>query len=124
MLILIFRNHGPRAGASLAHPHSQLIAIGMVPRDIRWREYEAQRDFDEWGRCVYCEIVAFELRDRRRVILENDSFLAFIPFAAGVPFETWVVPKRHHSDFGQITEPERIDLAEALHVLLGGSLPG
>lgn len=119
VLILIFRNHGPRAGASLVHPHSQLIAIGMVPRYIRWQEYEAQRYFDEWGRCVYCEIMAFESRDRRRVILENDSFLAFIPFAADVPFETWVVPKRHHSDFGQISETERMDLADALHILLG-----
>jgi len=118
VLILIFRNHGPRAGASLAHPHSQLITTGMVPRYVRWRELEAQRYFDEWGRCLYCDILAFEARDRRRVILENPSFLAFIPFAADVPFEAWVMPKRHQPDFGQVTTVEKDDLARALHVLL------
>ena len=118
VLILIFRNHGPRAGASLIHPHSQLITTGMVPRNVRWTEHELQRHFDEWGRCVYCEIVEFESRERRRVVLENPSFLAFVPFAADVPFETWIVPKRHHADFGQITEPEKLDLAEALRVIL------
>jgi UDPglucose--hexose-1-phosphate uridylyltransferase len=118
VLILIFRNHGSRAGASLVHPHSQLITTGMVPRHVRWRELEAQRYFDEWGRCLYCDILAFEARDRRRVILENPSFLAFIAFAADVPFETWIMPKRHQPDFGQITTVEKDDLAQALHVLL------
>ena len=90
----------------------------MIPRHIRWRELEAQSYFDEWGRCIFCDILAFESQDRQRVILENPSFLAFVPFAADVPFETWVLPKRHHSDFGQITPVEKADLAEALHVLL------
>ena len=52
------------------------------------------------------------------MILENPSFLAFISFAADVPFETWIMPKRHHPDFGQITQAEKDDLAQALHVLL------
>ncbi len=119
LLILIFRNHGPRAGASLSHPHSQLIATGMVPRHLRMREEEAQSYFDEWGRCVLCDIVAFEQTDRRRVVLENESFLAFVPFAAEVPFETWIVPRRHQSDFGLATALERADLARALRGLLG-----
>lgn len=118
VLILIFRNHGARAGASLIHPHSQVIATGVVPRAIRWREYEAQRYFDEWGRCVYCDMLAFELSDQRRIILENPSFVAFIPFAAEAPFETWIVPKRHQSDFSEITETEQADLSAALHTIL------
>jgi UDPglucose--hexose-1-phosphate uridylyltransferase len=118
VLILIFRNHGARAGASLSHPHSQLISTGMIPRHLRMREEEAQSYFDEWGRCVFCDIVAFEQHDRRRVLLENESFVAFVPFAAEVPFETWIVPRRHQSDFGLTTETERADLADALHGLL------
>ena len=118
VLIQIFRNHGTRAGASLAHPASQLITTGIVPRYIRWRELEARLYFDEWGRCVYCDILESEAQDRRRVVLENSSFLAFVPYAADVPFETWVVPKRHCSDFGQATPAERADLADALHDLL------
>lgn len=118
VLIQIFRNHGAKAGASLRHPHSQVIATGMVPRAIRWREYEAQRYFDELGRCVYCDMLASELSDQQRIVLENDSFAAFIPYAAECPFETWIMPKRHQSDFSEITEGERADLSLALHTLL------
>lgn len=118
VLILIFRNHGARAGASQVHPHSQVIATGMVPRAIRWRADEDHRYFDEWGRCVYCDMLAFELNDRQRIILENSSFVAFIPFAAEAPFETWIVPKRHQSDFSEISEAERADLSVALHTIL------
>lgn len=118
VLILIFRNHGPRAGASLSHPHSQLIATGMIPRHLRMREEEAQSYFDEWGRCVYCDMLSWEQADRRRVVLENESFVAFVPFAAEVPFETWIVPRRHQSDFGRTTATERVDLARALREIL------
>ncbi len=90
----------------------------MVPHHYRWREEESQRYFDQWGRCVYCDILAFEREDRRRVVFENDSFLAFIPYAAGVPFEMWIMPKRHHADFGAITDQEQGDLADALRNLL------
>ena len=106
------------AGASLTHPHSQLIATGIVPRHIRWQEDEARRYFDEWGRCIYCDVLAFEANDRRRVIMETPHFLAFVPYAAEVPFETWIVPKRHHADFEQITEAEQHDLATTLHAFL------
>ncbi len=119
MLVLIFRNHGERAGTSLMHPHSQLIVTGIVPSLVREREECAQRHFDQWGRCVYCEIVEFERSDRTRVVFENASFLAFVPFAAEVPFEVWIVPKRHEADFGTVTDAERADLAEAMRDVLG-----
>ncbi len=118
MMAIIFRNHGSRAGTSLIHPHSQLVVTSMVPRYIRWREEEAQRYFDEWGRCVFCDILTFEIEDRRRVILENDSFVAFIPFAAEVPFEIWIMPKEHRADFGNISDAEKTDLAPALRFCL------
>lgn len=120
MMTIIFRNHGPMAGPSLVHPHSQLVATGIVPRAIRWREEEANRYFDDRGRCVFCDILAFEIQDRRRVILENDTFLAFVPFAAEVPFEVWVVPKRHQADFGDISDEEKAGLASALREVLAG----
>jgi UDPglucose--hexose-1-phosphate uridylyltransferase len=117
-LILVFRNHGVRAGASLHHPHSQIITTNIFPRRIRWRNEEAQRYFDEWGRCIYCDILAFEATHSQRVILESEAFLAFIPFAAEVPFETWIVPKRHQADFGQISATEQKDLAVVLQTIL------
>jgi len=114
-LILIFRNHGRRAGTSLAHPHSQIIVVGIIPQHVRWRDIEAQRHFDEWGRCVLCDVREFEEEDRRRVVLDNPSFLVFVPFAAEVPFELWIVPKRHQADFSHAREEERSHLAQALH---------
>jgi UDPglucose--hexose-1-phosphate uridylyltransferase len=118
MMIIIFRNHGLQAGTSLVHPHSQVIVTGMVPNYIRWREEEAQRYFDEWGRCVYCDILEFERQDMCRVILENESFLAFIPYAAEVPFEIWIVPKEHQASFGQISDASKPLLAHALQDIL------
>jgi UDPglucose--hexose-1-phosphate uridylyltransferase len=114
MLVLIFRNHGERAGTSLMHPHSQMIVTGIVPTLVRQREEQAQRYFDEWGRCVFCEMLAFEGNDRSRVVFENQSFLGFVPFAAEVPFEIWVMPKQHQADFGSINAGQKTALAEAL----------
>lgn len=109
LFIIIFRNHGKAAGASLRHPHSQIIATPIVPRHHRWQEDEAQRYFDDWGRCAYCDMLEFELSDRQRVIAENEEFAAFIPYAAEVPFEILVLPKQHSADFGTIS-PTQIPL--------------
>ncbi|RJR36012.1 MAG: galactose-1-phosphate uridylyltransferase [Desulfobacteraceae bacterium] len=118
MMVLIFRNHGQKAGTSLVHPHSQIIVTGMVPRFLRWREDEARRYFDEWGRCVYCDILHFELKERKRLVLENGSYAAFVPFAAEVPFETWIVPKEHDASFGSISDESKKGLSEALRLIL------
>lgn len=118
MLTIIFRNHGPQAGTSLVHPHSQLIVTGFVPQYIRWREEEAQRYFDEWGRCVFCDILEFEIKNKRRIISESDNLVAFIPYHAEVPFETWIMPKRHQADFGNISDEEKTDLAEMMRAIL------
>jgi len=120
MMTIIFRNHGPLAGTSLIHAHSQIIVTGMVPHHIRWREEEAQRYFDEWGRCVYCDMLEYEAREQQRVIVENHSFLAFVPFAADVPFEIWILPKKHAADFGSVSDSEKLDLASTLQVCLSG----
>ncbi len=118
MMTIIFRNHGKRAGTSLIHPHSQLIVTGIVPHYIRWREEEAQKYFDEWGRCVYCDILENELRDRKRIVLENQAFAAFIPYAAEVPFEIWIMPKKHEADFGCIDDEEKEHLSLTLRDIL------
>ena len=118
MMVIIFRDHGLQAGTSLSHPHSQLVASGVVPQYIRWREEEAQRYFDEWGRCVYCDILAFETQEQQRIVVENNSFSAFIPFAAEVPFEIWIMPRKHQADFGFISDKEKLDLAGALQNVL------
>lgn len=97
--VIYFKNHGPRAGTSLVHPHSQIIGLPMVPYDVRTRDEEARRYFDDTGSCVYCAMLQDELQDRRRVIVENDEFVAFLPYAALSPFHIWILPRQHHASF-------------------------
>jgi UDPglucose--hexose-1-phosphate uridylyltransferase len=118
MMALIFCNHGPKAGTSLIHPHSQLVVTSAVPHDVRWREQTEQLYFDDWGRYVMCDVLEHELLIRDRVIFENESFVTFVPFAAEVPFQSWIVPKRHEADFGDISDPEKEDFAAALRDIL------
>ena len=118
MMIIIFRNHGLRAGTSLVHPHSQIIATGMVPHHIRWREEEAQHYFDERGTCIFCDILGYELDHGQRIICNNDSFVAFVPYAAEVPFEAWIMPRKHKADFGDISDREKVDLTGIMKDIL------
>lgn len=118
MIPVIFRNHGKGAGTSLIHPHSQLIVTNFVPSHIRWRELEAQRYYDEWNRCVYCDIIEYELKDEKRLLSENKTMLAFVPYFAEVPYEIWIIPKNHMADFGNISENEKKDFAVLLKKML------
>jgi UDPglucose--hexose-1-phosphate uridylyltransferase len=90
----------------------------MVPSYIRWKEEAAQRYFDEWGRCVYCDVLNFELEDRKRLVLENSDFLAFVPYAAEVPFEVWIMPKMHQAGFAAISDRSKADFAAILREVL------
>lgn len=117
-LIKIFRNQGKAAGTSLEHPHSQIVATPLVPLHIRHRLEEATRYFDNHGQCVFCRIFEMEKKEKERVVLEEDGFLVFEPFAARVPFETWILPGEHHATFGEITDTELKGFAKVLNRLL------
>ena len=120
LLVVIFRNYGRRAGASLVHPHSQIISTGVVPGHIRDQEYRTQQYFDQWGSCMYCDMLSEELSAGIRVIHENRSFVSFIPYAAAQPFEIWIMPRAHRAHFGDISAEERADLASSLYTMLQG----
>jgi len=112
--ILLFKNHGHLAGASLDHSHSQLIALPVVPRQVIEEIEGARRHYDLKERCIFCDVVGQERRDRSRLVHENDEFVVFAPYAPRSPFETWIVPKRHESNF-EAEPKERLGLcAEAL----------
>jgi len=112
--IQIFRNYGSVAGASLEHPHSQLIALPITPRWVKEELYCALNYYRLKERCLFCDIVNQEIRDRQRVVFENDSFVSLEPFASKFPFETWLFPKEHNHDFSLTTQQEVADLAHAL----------
>lgn len=117
-LIIIFKNHGEAAGTSLEHPHSQLVATPIVPLHIRTRINEAMRYYDDHQKCVFCQMIEDEIKDRERIVLENESFVAFIPYAAFSPFHLWLLPKRHHPQFIDIKDKEIDDMAHILKDVL------
>ena len=117
-LITIFRNHGPRAGTSLAHPHSQIIATPIVPPHVRYPIEQAIQYYDDSGSCVYCDMIDEEIRQGDRIIVESEFFAAFCPYAARSPFECRIYPKYHSASYMLITDAEIADLARVLHKVL------
>ena len=116
--ILIFKNHGGPAGATLEHPHSQLIALPIVPDFVREEIEGARRHYAAKERCVFCDIVHQEVATGRRVILENADVVALAPYAPRFPFETWLVPRRHGARFEDAARHEFEGLARLLKALL------
>lgn len=109
--VLIFKNHGAAAGASLTHSHSQLIALPIIPKRVMeemhgCREYYRFRD-----RCLFCDIVVQEMDQKVRIVEETGEFLAFSPYAPRFPFETWIVPKRHQCAYEMIEGDQAKGLA-------------
>ncbi len=108
--VLLFKNHGQDAGATIEHPHSQLIALPVTPRQVGVELEGARRHHDHRERCIFCDLVGQERKDRSRLIYENAEFVVLAPWAPRSPFETWIMPKRHESNFE--AEPrERLGLA-------------
>ena len=95
--VILFRNHGPSAGASLLHPHAQAIALATVPPRLAALNEWGKRHHGENGICAMCEELQIETRHRERIIEETDRFIALVPFAAEHPFEIWIVPLDHHA---------------------------
>lgn len=112
--ILIFKNHGEAAGASLEHPHSQLIATPIIPIMVSEELNGAAQYYGMKERCVWCDILREERRGRRRLILDSDGFVALAPFAPRFPFETWVLPARHRSAYEESGVDELRALAGVL----------
>ncbi|MEZ5401076.1 MAG: galactose-1-phosphate uridylyltransferase [Bryobacteraceae bacterium] len=116
--VLIFKNHGEAAGASLEHIHSQLIALPVVPRQVQEELEGSLRYFDFRERCIFCDIVRQESRDGARAVLETDHFLALEPYAPRFPFETWIVPRKHASHFETADDAQLANLAWVMRMTM------
>ncbi len=97
--ILLFKNHGESAGASMEHPHSQLIALPIIPKRIKEEVDGARLYYDLKDRCIFCDIIRQEATSAVRMVTESDRFAVLEPYAPRFPFETWILPKRHDSHF-------------------------
>jgi UDPglucose--hexose-1-phosphate uridylyltransferase len=112
--ILLFKNHGEAAGASLEHPHSQLIALPVIPKRVK-EEVDAAKAFYDWKeRCIFCDIVRQESTLGVRLVTETDRFTVLEPYAPRFPFETWILPNRHESHFEDSDAPTLQNLAFVL----------
>src|SRR5207253_374997 len=116
--LFAFKNHGGPAGATLFHAHSQLVALPFVPEGLGGELRGARKHFDEKERCVYCDVLAQELRDKDRLVLETEGMVVISPYAARSPFEIWLFPREHRSAFESATGQELQAAADALRTML------
>jgi len=116
--VLIFENKGESIGVTLNHPHGQVYAFPFIPpKALREMESSAEH-MRRTGSCLFCDIIEEEKRDGRRVVVENDSFIAAVPFFARLPYEVYVFSKKHHQTMLSFDDSERRDLANILKVVL------
>ncbi|HBU07762.1 MAG TPA: galactose-1-phosphate uridylyltransferase, partial [Candidatus Omnitrophica bacterium] len=111
-------NHGPSAGASLEHPHTQLIALPMIPKNVQEELEGAFEYFEYRERCVFCDMLRQELQEKERIIFENKYFLAFCPYVSRFAFEVWITPKKHQDAFCQMNQEQIQELAKILKAVL------
>ncbi len=116
--LIAFKNYGISAGTSLEHPHWQMIATPVVPRLLREKHAVATEYFDRTGECLYCVALQEELAAGKRILAQNSAYVALLPYASHVPFETWIVPKRHRAAFAEVAAEELRPLAELLRLVL------
>jgi len=116
--IFIFHNHGREAGASIFHPHSQIIASAVIDPDLEKALRAAKRYFNSYKKCSYCVGNEWERKNKERIVFENKNFLAICPFASKIVFEVIITPKKHLAHFEKITDEEKNDLAEIFQKVL------
>ncbi len=122
--ISIFHNHGPGAGASIAHPHSQIITTPLIDNDLNSALTNAQSYYKKNKKCIYCKMSSWEKKDKKRIVFENKSFLVVCPFASKTAFQVIISPKKHLPYFERITEEEKWQLAEAFQSVLSKMYKG
>jgi UDPglucose--hexose-1-phosphate uridylyltransferase len=116
---MVFKNVGPGAGASLEHSHSQLIGLPIVPISVAEEMAGSLEFHGRTGGCIYCQLVAAECGSGERIVVELDDFVAFCPFAARFPFETWILPKSHGSHFESVDSEQLLQLAQIMRRVIG-----
>jgi len=112
--LMIYKNHGERAGATFEHIHSQLVALPFVPREAQDEIHGARKRFEATGRCIYCEMIERESVRGERLVLKSQRFIALCPFAPRFGYETWILPRHHASNFERSSDRDLALLAESL----------
>lgn len=117
--VMLFKNYGLVAGGgSLRHSRSQLIATPVNPKRVKEELVGARQYYEYRERCIFCDVIKQELESKERLILDIDGFIAVAPFASRVPFEIWILPKKHACDFTSLDIASRASLANILKIAL------
>ena len=116
--IFIFHNHGREAGASIYHPHSQLITTPLIDTDLQKALSNSEKYYRAHKKCVYCQMGKWERKVKKRIVFENKDFLVLCPFASRVAFQMIISPKKHSPYFERISEKQKWTLAEAFQKAL------
>jgi UDPglucose--hexose-1-phosphate uridylyltransferase len=112
--ILIFHNHGELAGASLSHPHSQLVALPIIPPDVSNSINGGINFYKKHKKCVHCVMLDYEKKEKKRIIYQNKHFITLAPYASRVSYEIRIFPIKHSSDFEEMPRNQRLFFAESL----------
>jgi UDPglucose--hexose-1-phosphate uridylyltransferase len=116
--VLIFKNYGAAAGASLSHPHTQLIATPVTPLALVEELNSAKDHFLKKERCLFCDLIQQELESGQRIVLAGEQFVALAPFASRFPFELFIAPRYHHHSFAEMSDEMLYQLAITLKEVL------
>ena len=115
---LLFKNVGFSAGASLEHTHSQLIVTPIVPPLVANEIANAKTFYQHRERCLFCDMIQQEIETDKRIVFSTDNFVVFAPYASRFPFEIWILPKKHESNFENLQGAEAEELAHVLKSVL------
>jgi UDPglucose--hexose-1-phosphate uridylyltransferase len=116
--VFVFENKGEAIGVTLHHPHGQIYGYPEIPPLLQKEVASARRHIEEGEACLWCDLLDQELADGRRIVIETETWVAAVPFAARWPYEVHVIPRRHIGWLHELTDAEGEDLARTLKTLL------
>lgn len=117
--VFIFENRGAAVGVTMPHPHGQIYGYSVIPKKIELEIDSFKEHREKTGRCLMCDMLRDETADGRRVIIENDDFVAFLPFFSAYPYGMYIAAKRHIQNLTEMTEQEKLNLAKILKETAG-----
>jgi UDPglucose--hexose-1-phosphate uridylyltransferase len=115
---LIFHNNGPQAGASIEHPHSQIISIPVLPPDVKRSINGSAEFYKKNKKRIYDVMIDWEKEEKKRILYENEYFIAFCPFISRTPYEVRIFPQTGHAHFEKMPEEQLTYLGEAMQIVL------
>lgn len=117
--VFIFENRGDVVGVTMPHPHGQIYGYSVIPKKIELEFESAKEHFENTGKCLFCEMLEEEYRAKERIVIENDDFVAYLPFFVEYPYGMYVASKKHRQNLEQFSESEKYNLADILKKVTG-----